>query len=59
MHNLTRQAIGNIYDVGVMVGETGNQKHPEYASRKAEFRVKVQNMGLKQFDAVEKLGKKK
>ena len=32
------QMIGNAYDIGVVVGETGNKNHPEYEQKKREFK---------------------
>ncbi len=38
---LLEMIIGNTYDIGIMVGETGNQHFPEYQKKKQQFKNEV------------------
>ena len=33
--------IGNTYDIGIMVGESGNKHHSDYQHKKEEFKKEV------------------
>lgn len=58
-NELIETVIGNTFDIGIMVGETSNKKHPEYSRKREEFRKKTIQIMKKEMDAIIKLQLKK
>jgi len=55
MNVLIEQVVGNAYDVGVMVGETGNKKHPNYLAGKEQVRADLIDQSIVEIRTVFKL----
>lgn len=58
-NELIETVIGNTFDIGIMVGETGNKKHLEYIKKREKFRKKTIQIMKKEMDAIIKLQLKK
>jgi len=56
---LIEMVIGNTFDIGIMVGETGNKKHQEFTKKREELRKKTIQVMKKELNAIIKLQLKK